>query len=201
MSSTPEPAKMTRKERETARYRREILDVAVGLFAERSYAETTMQMIADAAEFSVGYLYKHFSGKEEMFRAMVDHHIAVMDKVIESIEAKGLAPLEELRETYEAVCAHFNHHRDFMRLYYQNTGASAPQMEQRKAEHFELMIKTFDAAITAGELKDVDPRMLAAAVQGASEMLFRELSKSDNPLPFAQMTDLLFRLLIDPQKI
>jgi hypothetical protein len=48
------------RDREHARHRREILAAAVRLFAEHGYHETTMQLVAQAADVSVGYLYKHF---------------------------------------------------------------------------------------------------------------------------------------------
>lgn len=196
--STPQP---TRKERETERYRCEILDAAVRLFAEHGYHETTMQMIADAAEFSVGYLYKHFPGKEDMYREMVVYHMAVMDEVIAEIEAKDLGPLDELRTTYEAICDHFNHHRDFMRIYHQRLDEGVTELLERKEQHFEKMVEAFTRSMEAGEIRKSDPRLLATVVHGATQELFHELAERDVERPFDDLTDVIFTLIIDPLRI
>ena len=54
MNEAKPPTPATRRERELARHRQEILDAAVHLFAENGFHPTTMQMIAERAEFSVG---------------------------------------------------------------------------------------------------------------------------------------------------
>lgn len=198
MTDTPQP---TRKEREAERHRREILDVAAHLFAEHGYHETTMQMVADAAEFSVGYLYKHFQGKEEMYGAMVGFHIAIMDEIIDRFEKEHLPPLEELRATYEAICTHFNDHRDFMRIYHQRLATEAPELVERKQKHHEDMIDIFERAMAAGEMKPVDARVLGSMVQGASQELFHELAERDNERPFDELPDTIFGLMIDPLRI
>lgn len=190
--------KPTRKERENARHRREILDVAVHLFAENGFHETTMQMIAADAEFSVGYLYKHFAGKDEMYQEMVQYHIGVMDKVIDEIENSGLAPLAELRATYEAICNHFNNHRDFMRIYHQRLDSGVPLLLERKKMHFEKTVDLFTRSAEAGELKTPDPRLLATVVHGASQELFNEMAGHEVPRPFDGLTQTIFSLIIDP---
>ena len=188
----------SRRERELARHRRDILAAAVHLFAENGYHETTMQMIADAAEFSVGYLYKHFPGKEEMYRDLVAYHVERMDEILAACRAEQLSPLAELRRVYEATCAHFNDHRDFMRIYHQHIGSGTSCLAARKREHFASMVDLFGRAVAAGELQPVDPRLLAAIVQGASQELFHELASRDVDHPFDTLPDTLFTFIIDP---
>lgn len=190
----------TRKERENERYRREILDVAVHLFADNGYHETTMQMIADAAEFSVGYLYKHFVGKDEMYQEMVAFHIEFMDEVIAEIENSGLAPLDELRASYEALCEHFNSHRDFMRIYHKRIDSGVSELQERKKAHFEMTVDIFNRAVEAGDLVTPDTRLLATVVHGATEELFHELADREVARPFDELTNAIFSLIIDPQK-
>lgn len=194
----PAPHRPTRRERDQARQRREILAAAVRLFAERGYHETTMQMVAEAAEFSVGFLYKHFPGKEDMYRELMEFHIARLDEIIAAKRGEGLPPLQELRAIFTAVSAHFDDHRDFMRIYHQHIGAGPASLGAWKAAHLQDMVATFDAAVAAGQLRPVDTRLLAAAVQGASQELFHELAGRQAERPFADLTSTLFALLIDP---
>lgn len=53
------------------RRREELIDVAEKMFLERGYAETTMQMIAEAAGASKETLYRHFESKELMFAEII----------------------------------------------------------------------------------------------------------------------------------
>lgn len=46
-----------------------ILDAALQAFQERGFSETTMADIVAAADTSIGSIYHHFGGKEELFAA------------------------------------------------------------------------------------------------------------------------------------
>ena len=63
-----DPGRLSRRERTRKQHREEILSAATGLFARHGYDGTSMQMIADEAEISVGKLYLHFEGKEDIYR-------------------------------------------------------------------------------------------------------------------------------------
>jgi AcrR family transcriptional regulator len=54
------------RERKKQRTRETIVDVALALFAERGYQQTTVAEIADAAEVSKGTLFVYFPSKEEI---------------------------------------------------------------------------------------------------------------------------------------
>src|SRR5579862_1442017 len=53
------------------RRRGELIDVAETMFLERGFADTTMQMIAEAAGASKETLYRHFQNKEQLFAEIV----------------------------------------------------------------------------------------------------------------------------------
>jgi AcrR family transcriptional regulator len=197
----PERPALTRKERDLARNRKEIIETAVALFAEFGYYQTTMQMIAERAEFSVGYLYKHFSGKEEMFSEMVRFHMERLDEIIAEVDAEGMPPLEGLHRTYVRVAEHFNAHPDFMRIYHQEIGGESGEPLERKKDHYDDLVVTLDAAVAAGELRaDLDVGMLAAAMTGAVRELFRVMSERGGDRPFTGLADIVFHYLIDPHR-
>ena len=198
MSTDGQTDKPTRKERDFARHRRDILDAAVSLFAGNGYYQTTMQMIADQAEFSVGYLYKHFSGKEEIYQEMVRFHLDRLDELIAEVEGRGLPPLEEIHRTYQEICRHFNRHRDFMRIFHEGIGGEFGELAQSKDKHFQDTVAKLTRAQESGELKPYDPKLLAAAIQGATKELFGEFAERPGDDPFDTLPDVLFNLLIDP---
>ncbi|MCI5131850.1 MAG: TetR/AcrR family transcriptional regulator, partial [Candidatus Electrothrix sp. EH2] len=63
--------KPSRREREKQRQRKDMLEAAEQLFAEKGYHNASMQEIAEQAEFAVGTLYKFFKNKEDMYRALM----------------------------------------------------------------------------------------------------------------------------------
>ncbi|MGO9672674.1 MAG: TetR/AcrR family transcriptional regulator [Methylocella sp.] len=58
--------------------RDQISAVAEGVFLERGYAETTMQLIAERAGASKETLYRHFGCKEALFSEVVRRRSAIM---------------------------------------------------------------------------------------------------------------------------
>ncbi|WP_407170239.1 TetR/AcrR family transcriptional regulator [Bradyrhizobium sp. ORS 111] len=69
----------------------ELIDVAERLFLEGGFAETTMQMIAEAAGASKETLYRHFSSKELLFAGIVDRKARELSGP-ESTLARGGSP-------------------------------------------------------------------------------------------------------------
>ena len=82
--------KATRKEREKQRHSEEIMRAAENVFADKGYAHAKMSDIAEAAEFSVGYIYNMWKSKKDLylsvlgskmkdFGAYIDEKIAATD--------------------------------------------------------------------------------------------------------------------------
>jgi AcrR family transcriptional regulator len=61
-------ANLSRKERERLMRRQAMLEAARAVFAEKGYANATLEEIAQRAEFGKGTLYNYFpGGKDELF--------------------------------------------------------------------------------------------------------------------------------------
>jgi AcrR family transcriptional regulator len=57
------------------RTRLSIMDAALELFIANGYAGTSMRQIARSAHIALGGIYNHFTGKEDLFRALVGERI------------------------------------------------------------------------------------------------------------------------------
>jgi AcrR family transcriptional regulator len=66
-----ELARPSRRERERARHREEILAAARELLACRGIVGVTVEAIAKASEFAVGSIYRHFGSKEELLEVLI----------------------------------------------------------------------------------------------------------------------------------
>jgi AcrR family transcriptional regulator len=200
MSNPLNDTPQTRKEREYADHHQAILSAAETLFAENGYHQSTMQMVADKAEFSVGYIYKHFESKEVMYQEMVQFHLGCLNGVAVDVEKRGLDPLTEIYEIYREICLHFNSYPDFMRIFHEGIGGEAGQITEGKKRHFDIIVEKLSQAQAAGLLKPCDTKILAAAMQGATKELFAELANRGGATPFNSLPKVLFDLLIEPMR-
>src|SRR3954469_18602041 len=55
--------------------RRELLDAALTVFAERGYRDASVDEVAERAGYSKGALYWHFGSKEELFWALLEERV------------------------------------------------------------------------------------------------------------------------------
>lgn len=74
---------VSRKEREKQARKEEIFRAACHLFAERGYRNTTLDEIAQAAEFGKGTIYNYFPSKQALFEEVISHW---MDRVLQFAE-------------------------------------------------------------------------------------------------------------------
>ncbi len=191
------PPRPPRRE-DRARHRQAILAAATALFAAHGFRATTMQAIAARAGVSVGYLYKHFAGKDAIFTAILTSHLDRIDELAAEVRQRGLPPLEELRRSLEAIAAHFNANRDVMRIYHDNLDAALAQAADRQAGRRRQLVSVLERAQARGELRAIDHELVAAAILGASRELFLTLGERQGDNPFSILPDLLFALLVDP---
>ncbi len=76
---------LPRKERERLAHRREIIGAAERVFARNGHRGSTVEQIAQEAEFAVGTLYNFFKSKEELYEE-------VLASLVEQAVAAGVAP-------------------------------------------------------------------------------------------------------------
>ena len=92
----PRAERRTQAERSAAT-RAALLTAARRLFAERGYAATGREQIVAAAGVTRGALYHHFTGKEDLFRAVYEQLEAeIVARVVEAAATAG-HPLDQLR--------------------------------------------------------------------------------------------------------
>jgi len=91
-----------RKAQERQVRRRRIQEAARTVFAERGYAGASIELIARAAQLSVGAIYLYFRSKEDLYVSLVEDTLTVFDvqmaQVREQTEVSG-----RLRETWSIL--------------------------------------------------------------------------------------------------
>jgi len=95
------PPRQSNKDR-TQNTRAALLAAARTLFFDKGYADTGTTEIAAAAKVTRGALYHHFTGKSDLFRAVVNHEAQVVANQIEQQTTNPKSSLEALMTGTEA---------------------------------------------------------------------------------------------------
>ncbi len=83
--------------------RQMILDRAAHLFADRGYAATSMNQVADAAGFSKAALYHYFRDKYSLLVDIADSHVSRLEALVTDAGLQRLAPEPRLRELIRLI--------------------------------------------------------------------------------------------------
>lgn len=79
----------------TEETRTSILKSAMEVFLEAGYQEASMRKIAERAGITAGAIYKHFSGKEEMFDEIFEESGKKLMEVTESMIGTGFTAMSD----------------------------------------------------------------------------------------------------------
>ncbi len=75
-----------------------ILSQAAQLFAQRGYAGTTMNEVADACGMSKPSLYHYFRDKYALLVDIADGHVARLEAVVDEVQREAAAPQQRLQQ-------------------------------------------------------------------------------------------------------
>jgi TetR/AcrR family transcriptional regulator, cholesterol catabolism regulator len=163
-------AAATPRARRRDRQRDAILRAAAHLFRERGFADTGMRDIAAAAELSAANLYHYFDGKHDLLFYCQDR---ALDRMIAATvtarrESKSAADrlrivctahVQTLLDEIEGATAH---------LQIDSLPPALRDKIVKKRDRYEHALRKLIAdGITAGELVDSDPAIVARAMLGA----------------------------------
>jgi AcrR family transcriptional regulator len=91
-----------RKAQERQARRRRIQEAARTVFAERGYAGASIELIARAAQLSVGAIYLYFRSKEDLYVSLVEDALTVFD--VDMAQIRETAEVSSrLRETWSVL--------------------------------------------------------------------------------------------------
>lgn len=187
----PDKKRMTRKERERERHRREILEAAERVFAQKGFHAATVEEIAQEAEFAVGTLYNFFKNKEDLHLQVLDRHVQdymaeIEDQVLDEPEAeKAIAALIRLRlNLYERHKAFFVAFFETTVRFQKDPSTALPKEYDRLYDQYIGGLSgVFERGIRAGRFKDIAPLYLALSLEGVINAFTSYWSKHEPEEP------------------
>lgn len=100
-------APRTKRQQQALETREKIVNCALRLFGEKGFDNVSMEMIAEETNTSIGAIYHHFSGKEEIaaqtLASLDEGYEEYFEYLMEDEAAQALTPLKKLEEYFVFV--------------------------------------------------------------------------------------------------
>ena len=195
----PPPIEPGLRERKKARTRATIVEVALRLFADQGYSQTTIAQIAAAAEVSPRTVSTYFPAKEDIvFDISAGNKERLARRIVERPEGQDtMAALREWLLEERELLEHDEELHMCQRMVIDREEVLLVH-EQALMREFELILARGLAADLDLEVSDLQPRMAAAAAMAVFDLLRDEgkLTEEDGALPsLEQQLELLDQAL------
>jgi AcrR family transcriptional regulator len=180
-----------------ARRRRQLLDVALQVFAERGFHDASMNDIAIAAGVTKPVLYQHFASKRELFAELLsDVGRDLQDTITKAITAAE-GPRQMVELGFSAYFAYVDRHRDAFRLFYGGSMARdeefAEVVNQTETAVAALVAKLIEVEGLTTEQRRVMGHGIVGMIEGASIHWLKSNSDADPDRLAHQLADLAWR--------
>jgi len=102
-----------RREREREERRRQILVAARTLLSKKGLGGTSIQQIAKRAELGVGTIYFYYASKEDLFAALQQEGLVVLEGQVKAAAEQGGDPADRLHRIALAYLRFSEEHKDY----------------------------------------------------------------------------------------
>jgi len=117
-SNPPSVARARRPKREEVR--RRLLDAALAVFAKHGFDAANLDQIAEAAGLTKGAIYSNFTGKDDLFYAMMTEQVLARVESIRSVLTVGAADIrtpQDLRDVGGLLTEAFTEQREWRMVF------------------------------------------------------------------------------------
>jgi len=196
--------KLDRKEREHLAHRKEILSAAEKVFAAKGFFRTTMNEIAEAAEFGTGTLYKYFSSKEDLYFTLIDEKTGEINRLAKVELSQKTSVKERIERVLRLQFAFIEENRDFFRIYISERNRFewtvkddlGKGIHDKMVAYIEILAKVAKEGIREGEFKSMDPMDLAHALVGIANSFVFEWLISPQPYPLVSKVETVLDIFL-----
>ncbi len=171
--------RLTRRERERLMRRREIMEAARAVFAEKGYTHATLDEIAQRAEYAKGTLYNYFEGgKEDILFAIFDEIYDDLCRLIQDAFSPETTQRRPFREAFHdlviAWIAFFIERQELFMILVKEAYRMVFDDDPGRASYFQMhsermvnaLTPAIEAAMQTGELRPLPAHAVAHMILG-----------------------------------
>lgn len=183
-----EVVQVSRLERRKQRTRAAMIEAAQAIFADRGYADASIQEVTAAADVGLGTFYNHFATKAELFDAAVTEALEEHAEMMAQALADEPDPAQVFAASMRLTGRLIDTQPRMGRIIMHSLGAVLTS-EKGHAPH---ALRDIEAAVAAGRFRVEDPRTALACAAGCLVALMHLISQ-DPDLPVDELTDSVVR--------
>jgi len=177
VSREPVRARIPSSRLPAARRRRQLLDVAVDVFAERSFHGTSMDDVAEAAGVTKPVLYQHFESKRELYLELLED---VGSHLVEAVTAAvgGVAgPRQRVEAGFGAYFEFVTQKTNAFLLLF-GSGARLDEEFNDAVKRVEDAMAAAIATLIETDISDDHRQLLGYGIVGLAEVTSRHWANS-----------------------
>ncbi len=164
--------------RKNSETRTRILNAAANVFARKGYHDTRMDEIVEASQSSKGAVYHYFPSKNDIFLALIDNFVTILENRLLTAIAKEDHGLQKVDAALHVCLQTFNQYQTLAKITtVQAMGLGETFGEKRREinNRFANLIKIhLDQAVADGSIPKLDTYIAAHVWMGAlNEVLLR----------------------------
>lgn len=171
----------SRAEKIREQRRRELLDVALRVFAQRGYHQARIADIIDAAGVARGTFYLYFESKNAIFHALLDDLLLRVRASVVGVSMAGNAPPVnvQIKQSVERVLAAFVASPDLTRVVLREAVGLDAEVDRKLTDFYARLHRWLADALTNGArlglLRVADGELAAWAVLGTIKQMVQLL--------------------------
>lgn len=165
--------RVARAERIRAERRRQVLDCARRVFADKGYHATSIDDIISSARIARGTFYLYFQSKRAIFEELLDSFLVVLQKAIIGVRVGEGAtpPLEQMYDNVSRLIARLEENREMTRILIREAVGLDPDFDRKLGDFYgklHAMIKDgLVLGIAMGLVRQCDADIVARCVLGS----------------------------------
>ena len=159
--------------------RRQLLDTALGVFADRGFHATSMNQVAEAAGVTKPVLYQHFRSKRELYQELLTDVGRRLEERIAKATAQAGGPRQQVELGFRAYFGFVDDERQAFVLLF-GSGTRHDDEFAETARRVEATIAdTLAELIVVEGLSGAERRLLAHGIVGIAETTSRHWVAGD----------------------
>jgi AcrR family transcriptional regulator len=153
--------------------RRQLLDVALEVFADHGFHGASMDDVATAAGVTKPVLYQHFGSKRDLYLQLLDDVGQRLLEVVQKATAAAGGPRQQVAAGFEAYFRFVADHESAFRLLFGGDGREADREFADVVRRVEDAMADAVAALIEADIDDDHRRLLAYGIVGLAEATSR----------------------------
>lgn len=146
-----------------------ILKTAAGMFAKKGYHQTTVDEIARALGVAKGTIYYHFKNKEELYLAIIQEGIYLLEGRMRLGMPEAKIPAEKLKKIIAGMLSFIEDEKDLVFLFIKELCGRDIQREvlaRMLSGSLDIIRGIIEEGVEDGSFEQVDPEITTSSLYG-----------------------------------